>query len=170
MESTKELITMISSSLSAISITFGLVLLISYRRKIWRSKLTEKQLDYLIQMHDDLCYLNVESLTAKFWAKNISSLKRSVEEFKLEQPEDYSKYIKQKEIYLNYRLQDQYNNYLLIPSTKLKKEIRNYFKGNGSQFAPTLSQLSLIPQEEFDSFNSRTIGLIGEICKAIKKM
>jgi hypothetical protein len=88
----------ITSLVSVIS-EFGILLialwaLVFKRKEIFRNHLTNKQIDSLLELRDQLNRIVYDSFYAKYWAHNLISLNKSLVDFEREQSEDYKQHKK----------------------------------------------------------------------------
>ena len=139
------------------------------RRKIWRDKLTEKQLDYLLKLNTDLYNAATSSFTVKYWADNITQLNRTLGNFRTQQPHDYQKQIEMQLFFLNLINQAALNNHVLFPDTFDKNHLTTYTKFL-TDFAPfSFYRFSQLTNEQIQALQAQTFNLMNEINQSIRR-
>jgi hypothetical protein len=146
----------------------GLTLLFN-KKRIWRDKLTEKQLDHLLKLSDDLYKAAKDVFYVKSWADNIHKLNRELDAFKKEQPEEAKRQIEMSLFFSNIINQAALGNNVLYPETfdfKILQEYASFLKEYGSFSFYTFANLS---NEKFNKLQAETLALVDKINMAIKK-
>jgi hypothetical protein len=149
-------------------IVTGLTLFLN-RRKIWRDKLTEKQLDHLLKLNSDLYNAATNSFTVKYWADNILQLNRTLEDFRIQQPHDFQRQVEMQLFFQNLINQSALNNHVLFPDTFDTIHLTNYSHFL-TEFAPfSFYRFSQLTTEQIQTLQAQTFSLINEINQTIRR-
>jgi len=166
----EKITTIIANISAATGILITVVLIFNNRKKIWRTKLSEKQFDYLFELYNNLNYIAIKSLNAHYWSNNIKSLNQNIDNFKKEQPKDYAELQKIQELYLKIKLDSQIGHNLLLPKELKNTRIKNYIDSI-IRFEPfTVMSFSNMNRDELSVLQSETFKLMDEISKIIKEL
>jgi hypothetical protein len=163
-------VSVIADIVTISGILLTLSIFFTNRKKIWRSKLTEKQLDYLLELYSKLNYIFTNSNNVKYWANNIKLLNRSLQQFESEQPLDYQKMKFLQNNYIEINIEFLIGHNILIPKEFDVKLVEDYLNKT-KKFEPfSFNSFALMDDEDMIFFLKSTINLMNELQKSIKKL
>lgn len=160
---------LVSAIVSVLSFGLAFWALIVKRKEIFRGSIYNRQIDELLSVRRRLHEVWRQVPQTYFWAQNIKSLDRTLEEFKISQPEDWSAYRKfQTDCeYLFYSFAHPKNG--LLPSW-YRPGPNNDLAETLRKIAPfTMSRLMNLSQDEIESFQNILLQKISLIDDALDR-
>jgi hypothetical protein len=160
----------IANAATSLALVVTGVTLLLNKKRIWRDKLTEKQLDHLLKLSEDLYKNATDMFYVRNAAMNMQALNTELVDFEKGQPKEVERQVGMSLFFRNLINQTELGNNVLYPQEFEFKVLQDYVAFLKEYKPFSFDIFKKMTTDDYKQLQAETFRLVDKINKTIKQM